>query len=122
MSYSQVNLILALPRLIKRINKSEKPHFVSKVTSGISSRGYFQVYITLNNRNQQHYNFEITDKGEIYNIVTKSGVYACVIDWLLHIDQKRQIERVDKFKMELIENVWNPMNYERFINPDWDSQ
>jgi hypothetical protein len=119
MSYSQVNLILALPRLIKRINKSEKPHFVSKVTSGMSSRGNFQLYITLNHKNQQYYNVEITDKGEIYNTVLNSSVHACIIDWLLHIDQKRQTERVDKFKMELIENVWNPVNFTNFTNPDW---
>jgi hypothetical protein len=121
MSYSLVNLILALPRLIKRINKSENPHFVSKITSGLSSRGNFQVYITLNNENPLHYNFEITDKGEIYNSVSKSGVSACIVDWLLHIDQKRQVERVDKFKTELIENVWHPANFANFVNPDWDS-
>jgi hypothetical protein len=118
MSYSQVNLILALPRLIKRINKSEKPHFISKITSGISSRGNFQVYITLNHKNQLHYNFEIDDKGEIYNSLSNSGVTACVVDWLLHIDQKRQIERVEQFKMELIENVWNPLNFMTFVDPD----
>lgn len=114
MSYSQVNLILALPRLIKRINKSEKPHFVSKVTSGISSRGNFQLYITLNNKNQLHFNVEITAEGTIYSSVLNSSLSACIIDWLLHIDQKRQIERVDKFKMELIENVWNPANFTTF--------
>jgi hypothetical protein len=119
MSYSQVNLILALPRLIKRINKSEKPNFVSKITSGISSRGYFQLYITLNHKNQLHYNVEINDKGEIYNSLSNSGVIICVVDWLQHIDQKRQNERVDKFKMELIENVWNPVNFTKFANPDW---
>lgn len=118
MSYSQVNLILALPRLIKRINKSEKPHFVSKITSGISSRGNFQIYITLNNKNQIYYNVEITASGTIYYSVLNPKLTACVVDWLLHIDQKRQIERVDKFKMELIENVWNPANFEKFISPD----
>lgn len=120
MSYSQVNLILALPRLIKRINKSEKPNFVSKITSGISSRGNFQLYVTLNNKNQLYYNFEITTNGEIVNsLILNSSVTACIVDWLLHIDQKRQIERVDKFKMELIENVWNPVNFTNFANPDW---
>jgi hypothetical protein len=119
MSYSQVNLILALPRLIKRINKCESPNFVSKITSGLSSRGYFQLYITLNHKNQRHYNVEITDKGEIYNSVLTPLLNACAVDWLLHIDQKRQTERVQMYKQELIENVWNPLNFTKFINPDW---
>ena len=122
MSYSQVNLILSLPRLIKCINKSEKPHFVSKITSGLSSSGNFQLYITLNNRNQLYY-VEITTNGTIHSTINSSvhtcSVNACIVDWLLHIDQKRQNERVDKFKMELVENVWHPINFTKLVNPDW---
>jgi len=108
MSYSQVNLILSLPTLIKRINKKGEPNHVTQITSGVSNNDGLQIYIKLNNMSHGYWYVTVNENGEVYNPMMPSYLLVCVFDWLKHIDQKRQTERVDKFKMELIERTWHP--------------
>ena len=113
MTYTHTNLVLLLPTLIELINKRFNPETVTKhhiVNDLRNGTFYFsRVYIKLSNMTNGYYCFDVCRKGEMWNPFLLPGMMSCAFDWLKSFDynQKRQIERVQKFKLELIEKVWS---------------
>jgi len=113
MTYAHNNLIQQLPYLFELINKRFTPHIVTKNYNSASNTGnfhYTRIYIRMSNMTHGYYYFDVCRKGEMWNPFLLPGMMSCVFDWLKSFDynQKRQMERVQKFKQELIEKVWDP--------------
>jgi hypothetical protein len=62
----------------------------------------------MSNMTHGYYHFDVCKKGDIWNPLLQGSMMACAFDWLKSFDYYRQIERVKKFKQELIEKVWAP--------------
>lgn len=111
MSYSKVNLIIQLPELIKRINRRISPECINKISSGAFGNDKLTIYFELKQANDRLYSVTITEMGEVYNPNMPAEILSCVFHWLINIDKKRQIDRVNVFKRELYEKVWHPSKH-----------
>jgi hypothetical protein len=114
MTYEEANLICHMPHLIELINKRMAPetvvkHYINTISPGVNYH-LCRIYIKMSNMREGYYRFDINKKGEMWNPLLQPAMMACAFDWLMSFDynQKRQMERVQKFKSELIEKVWAP--------------
>ena len=122
MTYDEANLVCHIPHLIELINKRMAPetvvkHYINTIRPGI----HFQVcriYIKMRNMTHGYYQFSVSAKGEIWHSLLTPALLSCTFEWLNSIDcnQKRQIERVLKFKEELYEKCWHPSRCDFLMN------
>jgi len=118
MTYNKEYLVSQLPHLIERIDKRIMPVNVTRCfVNKAPDKSFSRVYIKLSNMPYSgSYYFDVCEKGTMWNPLLIPSLMGCAFDWLKAFDQLRQIERVHKFKLELIEKVWAPSDGNFLLN------